>query len=81
VTRCLTMTHWMVCDCGHYVSAPLKKPCLFDEGAGLRRGDPPRCIRHGALLFSDSTLSGMTREEARRVVRERHEAEERWGTK
>ena len=40
--------------------------CLFDEKTALRRGDPPRCIRHGALLFSDITLDGMTRDQARK---------------
>jgi hypothetical protein len=55
--------HWMVCE-------PLgqrdQTPCLFDEETALRRGDPPRCIRHGALLFSARHLDGFSREEARR---------------
>jgi hypothetical protein len=59
--------HWMVCDVG-----PSRRdtPCLFDEDTALRRGDPPRCIRHGALLFSDTTLDGFTREQARKSIRE-----------
>lgn len=55
--------HWMVCD---PLGQRSETPCLFDEETALRRGDPPRCIRHGALLFSDTTLDGMTREQARK---------------
>jgi hypothetical protein len=58
--------HWMVCD----VTDRRETPCLFDEEAALRRGDPPRCIRHGALLFSDTTLTGMAREDARKRLNE-----------
>jgi hypothetical protein len=59
----------MICDVG--VGFRLQTPCLFDEDTALRRGDPPRCIRHGALLFNDTTLDGYSREEARKRVRER----------
>ena len=52
---------WMVCDC----MDRNQTQCLFDEDTALKRGDPPRCIRHGALLFSDTTLNGLTREQAR----------------
>ena len=63
--------YWMTCD---PIGRSKNKPCLFDEETGLKRGDPPRCIRHGALLFSDVTLNGMSRAEAERIVRERHES-------
>jgi len=63
--------HWMVCEVAD--RGQRDKPCLFHESTGMKRGDPPRCIRHGALLFSDSTLNGMSRVEAGRLVRQRHE--------
>lgn len=53
--------YWMVCD-------DTKSPCLFDEDTALRRGDPPRCIRHGALLFNCSHMTGMSRADARRQL-------------
>lgn len=53
--------YWMVCD----FSGRYEKQCLFDEETGLKRGDPPRCIRHGSLLFTDTSLNGFTREQAR----------------
>lgn len=56
---------WMVCD----VTDRRETPCLFDEEAGLRRGDPPRCIRHGSLLFSDKTLDGLSRDEAKKRIK------------
>lgn len=58
--------HWMVCDCADRS----QKQCLFDEETALRRGDPPRCIRHGSLLFSHSGLTGMSREQARKRLDE-----------
>lgn len=58
----------MVCDCFAYRD---ETPCLFDEKTALQRGDPPRCIRHGALLFSDTTLNGLTRERAKARLREK----------
>jgi hypothetical protein len=63
----MARNHWMVCDVG---ASRKETPCLFDEATALRRGDPPRCIRHGALLFSDTTLNGMTREQARERIRD-----------
>jgi hypothetical protein len=57
---------WMVCEPMGYRQN--ETPCLFDEETGMRRGDPPRCIRHGALLFSDTTLNGLTREQAKRKL-------------
>jgi hypothetical protein len=54
--------YWMVCD----VTDRRETSCLFDEDTALKRGDPPRCIRHGCLLFSDTTLNGMTRDQARK---------------
>ncbi len=64
--------HWMVCD---LLGSSHKNdtPCLFDEEAALRRGDPPRCIRHGALLFSDSSLDGLSRDRAREHIRKKWE--------
>ncbi len=62
--------HWMTCD--PIGRRSYDKPCLFDEETALRRGDPPRCIRHGALLFSDTTLDGMSLREAQRIVKERN---------
>lgn len=59
-------THWMVCD----VTKRNETQCLFDEDTALKRGDPPRCIRHGALLFSDTTLDGLSREAARKKLTE-----------
>jgi len=56
------MKRWMVCD------EMKATPCLFDEEAGLKRGDPPRCIRHGALLFSQRHLDGLSRDEARKRI-------------
>jgi hypothetical protein len=56
----------MVCD----VTDRWETQCLFDEETALRRGDPPRCIRHGALLFGDTTLDGLTREMARKRLSE-----------
>jgi hypothetical protein len=47
-----------------------QKNCLFDERTALKRGDPPRCIRHGALLFSQTHLNGLTREQARKKLDE-----------
>jgi hypothetical protein len=61
---------WMVCD---QLGRNKGKPCLFDEHTALRMGDPPRCIRHGALLFGDSSLDGNSRAEADRVIRDRWE--------
>lgn len=50
--------YWMVCDC----TDRNQTPCLFDEETALKRpGAFPRCIRHGALLFSDSTLNDLDR--------------------
>lgn len=66
---------WMLCEVTEGRGSRKDKPCLFSEAVGMRRGDPPRCIRHGALLFSDSTLNGMSRDAANRVVRERMEGE------
>lgn len=60
---------WMVCD---PLGSRNETPCLFDEATAMQRGDPPRCIRHGALLFGDSTLDGLTREQAKRRVRIGH---------
>jgi hypothetical protein len=62
----MSSRHWMVCD----VTDRRETQCLFDEETALRRGDPPRCIRHGALLFSDTTLDGLTREQARKRLGE-----------
>ena len=56
----------MVCE----VTDRSKTQCLFEERDALRRGDPPRCIRHGALLFSDTRLDGMTRCMARALLNE-----------
>jgi hypothetical protein len=53
--------HWMVCD----VMDRRETACLFDEETALRRGDPPRCIRHGALLFGAMHLDSLRRTEAR----------------
>jgi hypothetical protein len=58
----MSKPHWMVCD----VTDKRQTRCLFDENTALKRGDPPRCIRHGALLFSASYLDGMERKEARK---------------
>lgn len=54
---------WMICD----VIDRHETPCLFDEETVIYniKSDPPRCIRHGALLFSDTTLDGMTRQQAK----------------
>lgn len=60
--------HWMVCDVGPGRRG--ETPCIFDEDTALKRGDPPRCIRHGALLISDISLDGMTREQARKRINE-----------
>jgi hypothetical protein len=51
------MTAWLVCDDG---------VCLYNENS-LRRikSDPPRCIKHGAILFTRTELNGMSRDEAR----------------
>lgn len=66
----MTKRYWFTCDSigrGH-----AEKPCLFDEETVMRKlADPPRCIRHGALLFCDSTLDGMYREQAQSVIRKR----------
>lgn len=59
--------HWMVCDVGPGFRH--ETPCLFDEQTALRMGDPPRCIRHGALLFSDTTLDGLSREQAHKRMK------------
>jgi hypothetical protein len=55
--------YWMVCD------TTKATPCLFDEDTALRLGDPPRCIRHDALLFSDTSLNGLSREDAKKRIR------------
>lgn len=60
----MKQTYWMVCDS----TDRNQKQCLFDEATALKRGDPPRCIRHGALLFGDSTLTGMSRDAARKKL-------------
>ena len=58
--------HWMVCD----VMDRRETACLFDEETALKRGDPPRCIRHGALLFGQRHLDGLTRKDARKRLDE-----------
>lgn len=57
----ISRRHWMICD-------DTKSPCMFDEEAALKRGDPPRCIRHGALLFSERRYDGLSREQARKLL-------------
>lgn len=53
---------WMVCD----VTDRRETQCLFAEETALGRGDPPRCIRHFALLFGASHLDGLSRPDARK---------------
>lgn len=65
------MIAWMTCEVREGRGSTKDKPCLFAEAVGMRRGDPPRCICHGALLFTDSTLNGMRRDQADKVVRDR----------
>lgn len=65
--------HWLVCD----VTDHKQTQCLFDEHTALKMGDPPRCIRHGALLFSDTALDGMARDAARKHI-DRHKDPEKW---
>ena len=58
---------WMVCD----VTDRNETRCLFDEETAMRLGDPPRCIRHGALLFNaPRSLDGLSRETARKRLTE-----------
>jgi hypothetical protein len=56
--------HWMVCD----VTDRNETRCLFDEVTALKRGDPPRCIRHGSLFFGDSRLDGLGQKDARKLL-------------
>jgi hypothetical protein len=57
------MSHWLICE-------PMsnERPCLYEERRALRhlKSDPPRCIKHGALLFSQSYYNGWAREDVRR---------------
>jgi hypothetical protein len=53
--------YWVTCD--HRGAG---KPCLFRDDAKRER-----CIRHGALLFGDSTLDGKSRDEANKILRAR----------
>jgi hypothetical protein len=60
---------WMVCD----ITDRRETQCLFDEETALRKlGDPPRCIRHGALMFAaPHYLDGLSREAARKYLNDR----------
>jgi hypothetical protein len=57
---------WMVCD----VTDRNEKSCLFNEESA--RGDPPRCIRHGALLFGAKHLDGLSQDAARKQLDREH---------
>lgn len=56
---------WFVCD---------KGICLYDGAAVSRMLDrpngpnDPRCIKHGALLFSDPAYDGLSRKQAKQKL-------------
>jgi hypothetical protein len=55
---------WFVCD------ERRGTPCIYsNEALGKLKSDPPRCIRHGALLFSTARHDGMSRSDVERDVR------------
>ena len=55
---------WFVCD------ESRQTPCIYsNEAVGKLKSDPPRCIRHGSLLFSTARHDGMTRAEVEKDTR------------
>lgn len=47
--------NWLVCD---------RHVCLYSErGMERLKSDPPRCVKHGAILSWASEYQGMTRPE------------------
>ena len=58
---------WFVCD----VMNRYETPCVYsNEAVGKLRSDPPRCVRHGALLFSTARYDGWTREQVQKEVQQ-----------
>lgn len=58
------MQHWLVCE--NYG----KSFCLYDErAAGRLKGDPARCVKHGAILnWAPHATIGKSRKEARELL-------------
>jgi hypothetical protein len=65
------VNHWLVCD---GVTGD-RGFCLYSErGASRLRSDPPRCVKHGAILeWAAHCTIGKSREEARRLLTQTEE--------
>jgi hypothetical protein len=58
------MRSYLICD-----ARSNETPCVYCE-TSLRklRSDPPRCIKHGNILFTETAFNGLDRREIRKQL-------------